>query len=406
MAHYKMLDGNMAAVEAIKMAKVKVVSAYPITPQSPIAAKLSESVADGSLDAAYIRVESEHTAMSCAVGAALTGVRTATATASVGLALMHEVLNVASGVRVPLVMPVVNRSLASPWSLWCDHQDSMAERDSGWLQFYCENVQDVFDTMLTAYRIAEDARVQTPAMVCLDGFFLSHSMQKILIPEQDEADRFIGPYTPHNFVLDPADPIMIDNLTGCDENEEMRYQQAVGFERAGEVIDEIFTEFEKGFGRRKSSVEGYRTEDADTVIVTMGSMSGTAKYVTDCLREQGQKVGAVKISVFRPFPVERLRQVIGDISRIAVLDRTAGLGAQGSPLWQEVRNAVDRGGPGGRPGGRLIKNYVGGLAGRDISTMTIEKVFEDIRRGEEMTRPIWIDCAENAMEIRQVIRND
>ena len=204
MSHYKMLDGNAAAVEAMKMARVKVISAYPITPQSSISEKLSDLVDAGELDAKYIRVESEHTAMSCAVGAQLTGVRAATATSSVGLALMHEILNVASGCRVPIVMPVVNRSLASPWSLWCDHQDSMAERDSGWLQFYCENVQDVFDTLLCAYRIAEDRRVQTPAMVCLDGFFLSHSMQKVLLPEQDEVDGFLGEYITQKRLSQPG----------------------------------------------------------------------------------------------------------------------------------------------------------------------------------------------------------
>ena len=338
MAHYKMLDGNGAAVEAIRMAKVKVVSAYPITPQSTI-----------------------------------TGIRCATATASVGLALMHEVLNVVSGCRVPIVMPVVNRSLASPWSLWCDHQDSMAERDSGWIQLYCENVQDIYDTMIMAYRIAEDQRVLTPAMVCLDGFFLSHSMQKLVVPEQEEVDAFVGEYCRKNMYLDPEDPLVIDNLTGSNEITEMKYQQARGFVNA----------------------EGYNMEDAEAVIVCMGSMAGTAKYISDKLRAQGRKVGVVKVVSFRPFPYRKLRSVIGDIKKVAVLDRTTGFGGQGTPLWTETKSAL--------PGDCLVKNYIGGLAGRDISLDTITRVYEDILAGELSEEPVWIDCdTEHAMGIREV----
>lgn len=399
MAHFKMLDGNGAAVEAIKMAKVKVVSAYPITPQSTIAEKLSEICASKELDAEYIRVESEHTAMSCAVGAQLTGVRCATATASVGLALMHEVLNVASGCRVPIVMPVVNRSLASPWSLWCDHQDSMAERDSGWIQLYCENVQDVFDTMAMGYRIAEDPRVLTPVMVCLDGFFLSHSMQKLLIPEQEEYDAFVGEYRAVNMKLDPADPMVIDNLIGSNEITEMKYQQALGFQNALTVMEEVFQEYADRFGRKKSAVEGYNLEEAEAVIVCLGSMAGTAKYMSDQLRQQGKKVGVVKVVSFRPFPHAQLRELIGDIKKIAVIDRTTGFGGQGAPLWVETKAAL--------AGGQCINDYIAGLAGRDVSKATITKVYEDILQGVQKEEPVWIDCdTENAMNIREVSGND
>lgn len=396
MIHYKMLDGNSACVEAMKMARVKVISAYPITPQSTIAEKLSELVDSGELDASYIRVESEHTALSCAVGAQLTGIRTATATASVGLALMHEVLNVASGCRVPIVMPVVNRSLASPWSLWCDHQDSMAERDSGWIQLYCENVQDVFDTMLMAYRIGEHPQVLTPVMVCLDGFFLSHSMQKVIVPAQDEVDAFVGDYTVNNLKLDPADPMVINDLTGSNEITEMKYQQAAGFEKAREVMNDVFCEFDRRFGRKKSVVEGYRMEDAEIAVITLGSMSGTAKYVVDTLREQGQKAGAVKVVAFRPFPYMELKELLANVERIAVIDRTTGFGGQGAPLWIETKAALGS--------GVLIKGYIAGLAGRDVNTETIERVFEDLMSGDEPAdKPVWIDCdTENAMNIREV----
>ena len=395
MAQFKMLDGNAAAVQAIKMAKVKVISAYPITPQSSIAEKLSELVDKGELKSHYIRVESEHTALSAAIGAQLTGVRTATATSSVGLALMHEILNVASGCRVPIVMPVVNRALVSPWSLWCDHQDSMSARDAGWLQLYCENVQDVFDLTTCAYRIAEDKRVQTPIMVCLDGFFLSHSLQKVLVPGQSEVDSFVGEYSTSNYYLNPEDPVVINNLTPSSEFGEMRYQQATGFEAAVGVIDEVFAEFEKKFGRKHARIEGYMLDDAEEVVVTLGSMSGTAKYVVNQLRAKGRKVGALKIVSFRPFPFNEVQSLIGHIPKVAVIDRSAGLGAQCPPLWTETTAALkDR--------GQRIKSYIAGLGGRDVSMMTIENVFDDLASGKESDRPIWIDVDQNAMKIREV----
>ena len=394
MAKYKMLDGNAAAVEAIKMAKVQVISAYPITPQSSIAEKLSELVENGELKAQYIRVESEHTAMSAAIGAQLTGVRAATATSSVGLALMTEVLGIASGCRVPIVMPVVNRALVAPWSLWCDHQDTMTVRDTGWMQLYCENVQDVYDLTLCAYRIAEDRRVLTPIMVCLDGFFLSHSMQKLSIPEQEEIDQFVGPYAPKNVYLNPEDPVIINNLTPSDELTEMRYQQAVGFKNAETVIDEVFAEFEKRFGRKHEMIEGYRLDDCEYAVVTLGSMSGTAKFVVDQLREQGIKAGALQIVCFRPFQGERIKEALANVPNVAVIDRSAGLGSQKAPLCGEVTTALGA--------DTLVKGYIAGLGGRDISMMTIEAAFKDLMKGEACATPIWIDLKANPTEIRQV----
>jgi pyruvate ferredoxin oxidoreductase alpha subunit len=398
MAKYMMLDGNAAAVQAIKMARVKVISAYPITPQSSIAEKLSDLVQDGSLDARYLRVESEHTAMSAAIGAQLTGVRAATATSSVGLALMHEVLNVASGCRVPIVMPVVNRALVAPWSLWCDHQDTMAERDSGWLQFYCENVQDVFDYVIMGYKIAEHEDVLTPIMICLDGFFLSHSMQKVLVPKQNEVDEFIGDYARKNAYLDPTDPIIINNLTPSDEFTEMRYQQKVGFDNASKVMDKVFLEFKEKFGRTHRAVEGYKLEDAEAVIVTLGSISGTAKQVVNELRNEGKKVGVLKIVSFRPFRNHLVNEMLKGIKRIAVFDRTAGLGSQGAPLWHEVKNSLEK-------SDAIVKSYIGGLGGRDVSEETIRKVFMDIMDDDSKNESlVWIDLKENAMDIRQVFK--
>ena len=398
MAKYKMLDGNTAAVEAMKMARIQVVSAYPITPQSSIAEYLSEAVANGELDAEYIRVESEHTAMSCAIGAQLTGVRTGTATASVGLALMHEVVGFASGCRVPIVMPVCNRSIGAPWSLWCDHSDAMAERDSGWLQFYCENVQDVYDSIIMAYRIAEHKDVLLPAMVCLDGFFLTHSMQKISIPTQEEIDEFVGPYNVQNLILDSENPMSVCNLTGTCDNEEIRYQQVIGFKNAEKVMDEVFEEFEKKFGRHKCAVEGYCLDDAEEVVVCMGSMAGTAKYTVDLLRAQGRKVGMVKVFSFRPFPAEKLRALLKGIKKIAIIDRSCAFGAEGGPLWLETKAAVG--------GDAIFRSYVAGIAGRDVHTGIITKVFDDLASAQQSsTSANWIDCdTEHAMTMREVER--
>lgn len=398
---HKMLDGNSAAVEAMKLARVQVISAYPITPQSSISEKLADIVASGELKAEYVRVESEHSAMSVATAAQLTGVRAATATASNGLALMHEVLSMTSGNRVPLVMPVVNRGIAAPWTLWCEHGDAMAERDSGWMQFYCQNVQEVLDLQLMAYRVAEDENVLTPAMVCLDGFFLSHSMQKIDVPEQETVDKFIGEYRPKNTYLDTKDPMFICDLTSPGEYTEMRYQQKTAFDNAIEVIEKVQDEFYKTFKRKLSIVEGYKTDDADVVLVTLGSMTGTAKYVVNKFREEGKKVGVAKLTVFRPFPAEYIRKLLGDKKVIGVFDRSAGLGGQGGPVWSEINCAL-------KELDCDIRDYIGGLGGRDVPPNTIEKIFNElleIHEGKGENHTQWIDVKDNAMDIRQVIKN-
>ncbi|MFW9875467.1 MAG: transketolase C-terminal domain-containing protein [Candidatus Thorarchaeota archaeon] len=398
----KMLDGNGAAVEALKLAKVKVISAYPITPQSPIAEKLSNLVVTNKLAAKYVRVESEHSALSCAIGAQLTGVRAATATSSVGLALMHEMLGVASGCRIPLVMPLVNRALVSPWSLWCDHQDSMSERDSGWLQFYAESVQEILDLLILAYKVAEHDEILLPVMVCFDGFFLSHSVQPIEVPEEDIVDQFLQPYRSKNLYLDPQDPMFINNLTPPDEFSEMRYQQMQAFKRALKVIPFILQKFITFFGRTYELVEDYRCEDADTVLVSLGSMSGTAKYVVDQLRKEGKKVGVIKIISFRPFPVEKIREFAKGKKIIGVLDRSPGLGAQGGPVWLEVCAAL-------ADMNISIFSYIAGLGGRDITEITIKKIFEELLnktvKNENKTLNSWIDTDKNALNIRRVKQN-
>ncbi len=398
---YKMLDGNEAAVEAMKLARVQVISAYPITPQSTISERLSDLVASGELKAEYVRVESEHTALSVATTAGLTGARAATATASNGLALMHEILSMTSGNRVPIVMPVVNRGVAAPWTLWCEHGDAMSQRDTGWIQFYCQNVQEVLDITLLSYRAAEDERVLTPAMVCLDGFFLSHSMQKTDVPDQQSVDEFIGAYKRKNTYLDPEDPMFCCDLTGSDDFTEMRYQQKVAMDGAIDVIEEIEKEFEKKFGRKLSIVEGYKTDDADVVLVALGSMCGTAKYVVDKMRKEGKKVGLAKVTVFRPFPVKHLKEVLSGKNVVGVFDRSAGLGSQGGPVWSETCALMNK-------ENCDIRHYVGGLGGRDVTIDNIEKIYNELLEIKEGKREIhteWIDLKEDPMDIRQVAKN-
>ncbi|WP_132995216.1 pyruvate ferredoxin oxidoreductase [Sporanaerobacter acetigenes] len=398
---YKMLDGNEAVAEAMKLAKVQVVSVYPITPQSPISERLSEMVATGELKAEYVRVESEHSAMSVATTAQLTGVRAATATSSNGLALMHEVLGMAVGNRAPIVMPVVNRAVAAPWSLWCEHGDTMSQRDMGWLQFYSQNVQEVLDLMFIAYRVAEDARVITPAMVCLDGFFLSHSMQKVDVPDENLVDEFVGSYIPKNTYLDTKDPMFLSDLTGPEDYTEMRYQQKSSMDNVFKVMDEVLAEFEEKFGRKLEVVEGYKTDDADVVLVALGSMCGTAKYVVDNMRAEGKKVGLAKVTMFRPFPFEQLREILAGKKVIGVFDRSAGLGGQGGPVWSETCAAL-------KDEEADIRHYVGGLGGRDVTTDNIEKIYNElleIKDGKREEHTEWIDLKDNPMEIRQVIKN-
>jgi pyruvate ferredoxin oxidoreductase alpha subunit len=397
----KMCDGNSAAVEAMRLAEVKVISAYPITPQSSIAEKLSSLVAEGELKAEYIRVESEHTAMSAATTAQLTGVRAATATSSVGLALMHEILGLTSGLRVPIVMPVVNRALVAPWSLWCDHGDAMAERDSGWMQFYCQNVQEVLDLMLLAYACSENQEIQTPSMVCLDGFFLSHSMQKVDVPDIEAVRRFLGPYIPKNSFLDSANPMFINDLTGPDEFTEMRYQQREGFMAALEIIPRTMKTFESAFGRTLEMVEGYETGDADVVLAALGSMCGTAKQVVNDMRRRGKKAGLLKITVFRPFPGELIKKTLAGKTVIGVFDRSAGLGNTGGPLWNEVRSAM-------AGTSAEIVPFIGGLGGRDVPPATIEKAFNqllEIKAGGKFNGETWIDLKANPMERREALVN-
>jgi pyruvate ferredoxin oxidoreductase alpha subunit len=391
-----MLEGNGAAAEAMRLAKIGVVSAYPITPQSPIAEILSQYTGDGRLNANYIRVESEHTAMSVAIGAQLTGVRTGTATSSVGLALMYEMLGVAAGLRLPIVMPVVNRSLVAPWSLWCDHQDSMAARDAGWMQLYAEDCQDVLDLMMIAYKAAENAEVLLPTMVCMDGFFLSHMSQAVEVPSQEKVDGFLPPYGPQNLKLDLNDPMFVNNLTPPTEFMEMRFQQHTAFSNAMPVLKTVMAQFKRHFNRTHHPIETYRCDDADAILVTLGSMSGSVKEVVDHYRLQGKKVGNLKIVAFRPFPEEELVQSLPPKAHIGVLDRSMSLGATAGPVCLEVRSALAS-----QECSRPAQAFVVGLGGRDVRPAAVHTAFDLLLSGQYHKHIQWLDVRQDAMSLRQ-----
>ncbi len=398
MSKVKMMDGNGAAVEGLRLLKPGVIAAYPITPQSSVAEHLSELVANGTMKSQYIRVESEHSAMSVCIGAQLTGVRAATATSSVGLALMHEVCGMTSGCRLPLVMPVVNRSLASPWSLWCDHSDTMAERDTGWLQFYAGNVQEVLDLILAACKISETDSVLTPSMVCYDGFFLSHSMQKVFLPDDKEAMDFVGEYVRKNMYLDTADPMFVCNLTPSDTNGEMRYQQKVGFDEAAKVAPKVFGEYSEKFGRELRVLDPFMMDDAEVAVVTIGSMGGTAKYVVKQLREKGIRAGALRIVMFRPFPEDEIRQALKHVKVAGVVDRSSGLGSRTAPVCTEVKAALYQ-------TNVNVQSFIGGIAGRDISNHSFERIFEDllaVKDGKKAEVRQWFDVCDDPMSVREV----
>lgn len=391
-----MLDGNGAASVAMRLARIGVVSAYPITPQSPISEVLSEYVAEGTLDAQYVRVESEHTAMSVAIGAQLTGVRTGTATSSVGLALMFEMLGMAAGLRLPIVMPVVNRALVAPWSLWCDHQDAMSARDLGWMQLYAEDCQEVLDLILIAYKAAEHGDVLLPAMVCLDGFFLSHMSQAVIVPDQKSVDVFLPPYEAKNLKLDLNDPMFINNLTPSSEFMEMRYQQFQGFEKAYPVLNETMKDFGQQFGRDCQLLEAYCCEDADAVLITLGSMSGSVKHIVDQYRSQGKKVGNIRIVSFRPFPADDLAAMIPPNAGVGVLDRSMSMGSPAGPVCMEVRSAIAD-----ARHDVIVQPYVVGLGGRDVTPVAITTAFDQLLEKNLTPKVRWLDVSDKAMEVRQ-----
>jgi pyruvate ferredoxin oxidoreductase alpha subunit len=368
------LEVSLALADVVRLANVDVVAAYPITPQTHIVEHLAELVADGKLDAEYIPVESEHSAMSACLGASAAGARTFTATAGQGLELMHEVLYVASSMRLPMVMAVANRALSAPLNIWGDHSDAMAARDVGWIQIFTENGQEVIDNTLCAFRISGDKRVLLPVMVHLDGFHLTHMIEPMLMPDQDEVDAFLPPYS-YPTPLDPSHPSSMGVLAVPNIYTEAKKVQVENLDQSRKVIDEVWADFAKRFGRRYRAVETYPAnlpKTPKTLLMTMGSYSETAMDAIDQMRAAGKDVGLVRIRLWRPFPFEDLRNAVKDTDVLVVLDRAVSFGGPGGPVASEVRSALY-----GQPKRPLISGIIGGLGGRDITVASFEKIIED-----------------------------
>ena len=380
----RFLSGNEAFAEGIRLAKPDVISAYPITPQTIVVERLSEMVEDGSLKSEFIHVESEHSALSCAIGASAAGARAFTATSSQGLLYMAECLYYASGGRFPIVMMNADRSTALPWNIYGDQRDSLSQLDSGWIQVYAENAQEALDLALMSWRIAEDSRVSTPVMVNLDGFVLTHTYETVEIPEQAQADAFLPPYVTENRV-DFDDPKNMAFSAGPDTNFIFKYKAHRGMLAAKEVIAETETAFAESFGRKYTGMlENYRTEDADFVLVTLGSIAGLCRETADRLREQGIKAGVVRIRYMRPFPNAEIAAALGNAKAFGVLEKDISFGNEGT-VYTNVNSALQKAGvriPG--------YNFIGGLGGRNISAHDIAQIFEDIRSGTDHVNFIGI----------------
>jgi len=360
------IEVSLAIAEAAKLANVDVIAAYPITPQTHIVERMAEIVANGELDAEYIPVESEHSAMSACLGSSGVGARTFTATAGQGLELMHEVLYVASAMRLPIVMIVANRALSSPLNVWGDQSDLMAVRDTGWIQMICENGQEAFDTTLLAFRIAEDHRVLLPVMVHCDGFYLTHVVEPIEFLSQEEVNRYLPPID-YPLPLNPDKPVTMGAFAPSFIYTEAKKAQEVNIRNSKKVITEHWAEFAKMFGRHYHAVEKYRTEGAKTLLMTLGSFGETAMTAVDKMRSEGQEVGLLKLRLWRPFPFEELREAVGNAETLIVVDRALSFGGPGGPAFSEVRSALYS-----LKTHPKIVGFVGGLGGRDLTVAEFE----------------------------------
>ncbi len=384
----KVIMGNHAVSWGVRLSRAQVVAAYPITPQTQVVEELSEMCARGDLEARFIKVESEHSAMAACIGAASAGARTFTATSAQGLALMHELLHWAAGARLPVVMADINRAMAPGWTVWTDQNDSLSQRDTGWLQLYCESNQEVLDSTVQAFRIAEI--VDLPVMIVLDAFYLSHTYEPVDIPEQAEVDAFL-PARVARYRLDTADPRSFGALATPAVYMEMRLRQQEAMEQALAVVAEVDEEWGRRFGRRYGALERYRTEDAELALVTSGTVTSTARYVVDRLREQGEKVGLVKARLFRPFPTAAFREALAGIPHVAVLDRNISPGHCGI-FAEEIRAALYDLEPARRP---AIHGYIVGLGGRDVRPETIVDCIDRTREAAKSGRPpgredVWV----------------
>jgi len=381
MSQKVIITGNHTVSHGARCSKAEVIAAYPITPQTEIVEKLSTMVAEGELRAKFIKVESEHSAMAACIGASAVGARAFTATSSQGLALMHEMLHWAANARLPVVMANVSRSMGPPWNIWADQTDSLAQRDTGWLQFYCETNQEILDTIIQSYKVCE--KILLPGMVILDAFLLSHTSEVVDIPDQELVDKYLPSFNPR-YKLDVNEPHTFGGLTGPAWYYELRYKIQGAMEEALEAIKEADEEFKSLFGRGYGLVEEYRTDDAETLLIVSGSMSATAKEVVDMMRREGEKIGLLRIRVFRPFPKDAVRKVARKVERIGVIDRNISFGSEGI-FFQEVKSALcneERKIP--------VHGFIAGLGGRDMVIESFKEIVSYLKSGEEAKDIRWI----------------
>lgn len=377
----EVMTANKAIAEAVRLSKPQVIPVYPITPQTTISEYLAQYVADEKINAQYVKVESEHSAISASVGASSAGARVFTATSSQGLMLMHEILFAAAGMRTPIVLADANRAVSAPLNIWNDQQDSIAQRDAGWLQIYVENAQEALDTTIMAYKISENNDVLLPSMVCLDGFILTHTVEPVEIPNQEDVDKFLPPYVPEHAFLDPDEPMSIGTLADPDYYLEARYDMQIAMENSIQVIEETCKEFGEIFEREYGLVDAYKTDDADIIFVAMGSMCSTLRVIVDELRDQGEKVGLLKIRVYRPFPIEAIEKAIKNASKLAVLDKNVTFGIGGA-LYSDIKTKIHK----------EAYGFIIGLGGRDITPESILEVYEKTKNPEKEVN--WIGLKE------------
>ncbi|MCR5831209.1 MAG: pyruvate ferredoxin oxidoreductase [Lachnospiraceae bacterium] len=368
------MSGNEAVAYAIRQVNPDVMPAFPITPSTEIPQMVSTYIANGEMDTEFIPVESEHSSMSATVGAEAAGARSMTATSSCGLAFMWEELLVAASNRLPCVLALVNRTLSGPININCDHSDGMGARDTGWIQIYAENNQEAYDNFIQAFPIAEDTRVHLPVMVCQDGFITSHAVENILLEDDADVKEFVGEYHPEEFLLNPDKPVAVGPYAISAYSMEAKYNQEQAMVRSKEVIKEIAAKFKDRFGRGFDFFEQYRTEDADYIMLIMGSAAGTAKQAVDDMREEGRKVGVLKLRVFRPFPAEEIAQALKGCKAVAIMDRCESYNGNGGPLSSEVPAALYR-----YKVYTEAVSFVYGLAGRDFTVATARSVFDELK---------------------------
>ncbi len=387
------LNGDEAVAYAVKQADVDVVSAYPITPQTIIIERFSEYVHNGEVDTEFVCVESEHSALSMCLAASATGARVFTASASAGLALMHEILYVTSGARAPVVMAIANRALSGPINIHCDHSDSMVERDAGWIQIYVENSQEAYDSIVQAFRIAEHNDLLLPTMVMLDAFFLSHTLESVNVLPDETIRKFVGTrkiplIRGHKgklvpFKLDPENPITMGPLDLYDYYFEHKRQQEEAMQRAPRIIKEVHDEYARISGRKYGNglIEPYRLEDAEIATVCLGSTAGTTKTVVDQLRTKGIKAGLLRLRTYRPYPVQDIINALENVKAIAVMDRSHSFGAHGGPIFHEIRHTLYEASI--HP---QIVDYIYGLGGRDMPQTLIHEIYKDLQKILETKR--------------------